>query len=322
MTTTCPTVKLSSGHVMPLVGFGCWKVDNATCADTIYNAIKAGYRLFDGAADYGNEKECGDGVARAIKDGLVKRSDLFIVSKLWATYHEKHRVEQGYKKSLQDWNLEYFDLYLIHFPVATKFIPFDVKYPPEFEDEKGDIVFSNASMRDTWEGMEGLVDAALVRSIGVSNFQAQLIIDLLHYARIKPATLQIEHHPYLAQPMLVDLAKKKGIQVTGYSSLGPGSFTEIENSAALNAVPLLQDETIIAISKKHNVAPAQVMLRWATQRGIAVIPKSKNPERMAKNLQCCSFTLEESDMVYLNGLDKGLRFNDIIHYGFDISMFA
>ncbi|KAJ2985562.1 hypothetical protein NUW58_g5461 [Xylaria curta] len=117
-----PTIKLSSGYEMPQVGFGLWKVDNATAADTVYNAIKVGYRLFDGACDYGNEKECGEGVARAIKEGLVTREELFITSKLWPVFEDGDKVEPAIRRSLADWGLEYFDLYLIHFPGALKYV--------------------------------------------------------------------------------------------------------------------------------------------------------------------------------------------------------
>ncbi|WYZ43569.1 hypothetical protein EsH8_VII_000005 [Colletotrichum jinshuiense] len=308
-----PLVKLDSGQLMPLVGFGCWKVDNATCADTIYNAIKAGYRLFDGACDYGNEAECGDGIARAIQEGLVRRSDLFIVSKLWTTYHEPHRVEQACRKSMADWKVDYLDLYLVHFPFCTKFIPFDVKYPPEWQDGNDVVAMGTTPMRDTWGAMEGLVDAGIARNIGVANFQSQMLLDLLNYSRIKPATLQVEHHPYLSQPLLLDLAKKNNVQVTAYSSLGPASFIELAIKHAQDAQPLLEDAKIVAIGEKHGKTPAQVLLRWSTQRGIAVIPKSANPIRMQQNLECTFFDLDKDDLAYLNGLNRGLRFNDTIY---------
>jgi len=153
-----PTIKLNSGHDMPQVGFGLWKVDKETCADTVYNAIKTGYRLFDGACDYGNEKQAGEGVARAIKDGLVKREDLFLVSKLWNSFHDGERVGPICKKQLEDWGIDYFDLYLIHFPVALRYVDPSVRYPPEWSyDGKGDIQLSNATIQETWTAMEGLV---------------------------------------------------------------------------------------------------------------------------------------------------------------------
>lgn len=236
------------------------------------------------------------------------------MSKLWCTYHEKERVAQACKKSLQDWRLDYFDLYLVHFPVALKYVDFAVKYPPELEDEFGAVLpFGSATNQETWTAMEALVDVGLARSIGVSNYNSQSIMDLLRYARIQPATLQIEHHPYLAQERLVKYATEQGIQITAYSSFGPASFMELQFKMAQKCGPLLEDGGVKTIAQRHGKTSAQVLLRWATQRGVAVIPKSNHLTRLKENLDCCTFDLEEGDMEYLNGLDRGLRFNDFVH---------
>ncbi|KAE8359417.1 putative NAD(P)H-dependent D-xylose reductase xyl1 [Aspergillus caelatus] len=316
-----PTVKLNSGFDMPLVGFGLWKVNNETCADQVYEAIKAGYRLFDGACDYGNEVECGQGVARAIKEGIVKREDLFIVSKLWNSFHEGDRVEPVCRKQLADWGVDYFDLYIVHFPVALKYVDPAVRYPPGWNSESGKIEFSNATIQETWTAMESLVDKQLARSIGVSNFSAQLLMDLLRYARVRPATLQIEHHPYLTQPRLVEYAQKEGIAVTAYSSFGPLSFLELEVKNAVDTPPLFEHNTIKSLAEKYGKTPAQVLLRWATQRSIAVIPKSNNPTRLSQNLEVTGFDLEKSELESISSLDKGLRFNDPIGYGMYVPIF-
>ncbi|KAE8379138.1 putative NAD(P)H-dependent D-xylose reductase xyl1 [Aspergillus bertholletiae] len=316
-----PTVKLSSGYDMPLVGFGLWKVNNDTCADQVYEAIKAGYRLFDGACDYGNEVECGQGVARAIKEGIVKREDLFIVSKLWNSFHEGDRVEPICRKQLADWGVDYFDLYIVHFPVALKYVDPAVRYPPGWNSENGKIEFSNASIQETWTAMESLVDKKLARSIGVSNFSAQLLMDLLRYARVRPATLQIEHHPYLTQTRLVEYAQKEGIAITAYSSFGPLSFLELDVKHALDTPPLFEHNTIKNIAEKHGKTPAQVLLRWATQRGIAVIPKSNNPTRLSQNREVTGWDLEQGELAAISSLDKGLRFNDPLGYGMYVPIF-
>ncbi|RJE18694.1 hypothetical protein PHISCL_08964, partial [Aspergillus sclerotialis] len=293
-----PTFKLNSGYDMPVVGFGLWKVNNDTCADQIYNAIKAGYRCFDGACDYGNEVEAGQGVARAIKDGLVNRSDLFIVSKLWNTFHDRDRVGPICKKQLSDWGLDYFDLYIVHFPIALKYVDPSVRYPPGWcaPDANNKVEFSNATIQETWTAMETLVDQGLARSIGVSNFSAQLLMDLLRYARIRPATLQIEHHPYLTQERLVEYAQREGITVTAYSSFGPTSFLELDLKDAQDAGLLFDHGVVKEIAEKHSRTPAQVLLRWATQRGIAVIPKSNHPERLVQNLDVTGWDLEEAEI--------------------------
>ncbi|EAU37586.1 NAD(P)H-dependent D-xylose reductase [Aspergillus terreus NIH2624] len=317
-----PTIKLNSGFDMPLVGFGLWKVNNDTCADQVYEAIKAGYRLFDGACDYGNEVEAGQGVARAIKEGIVKREELFIVSKLWNSFHDGDKVEPICRKQLADWGVDYFDLYIVHFPVALKYVDPAVRYPPGWSAKgDGSIEFSNASIQETWTAMETLVDKKLARSIGVSNFSAQLLMDLLRYARVRPATLQIEHHPYLTQPRLVEYAQKEGIAVTAYSSFGPLSFLELQVPNATNISPLFEHDVVKSVADKHGKTPAQVLLRWSTQRGIAVIPKSNNPTRLSQNLEVTGWDLEQSEIDAISALDIGLRFNDPIGYGMYVPIF-
>jgi D-xylose reductase len=310
-----PTVKLNSGHEMPLVGFGLWKVDNAVCAETVYQAIKAGYRLLDGACDYGNEKECGEGVARAIKDGLVKREELFIVSKLWQTFHDEDKVEPITRRQLADWQIDYFDLFLIHFPVALEYVDPSVRYPPGWHyDGDSEVRWSKATNQETWGAMEKLVENGLAKSIGVSNYQAQTLYDTLKYAKIRPATLQVELHPYLQQDELVKLAKSEGIAVTAYSSFGPTGFIELNMDVATGAEPLLKHEAINAMATKHGKTPAQILLRWATQRGLAVIPKTLRTEVMTQNLDCFAFDLEQEDLDRIARMDLNLKFNKPTNY--------
>jgi D-xylose reductase len=310
-----PVIKLNSGYDMPQVGFGLWKVDNAVCADVVYKAIKAGYRLFDGACDYGNEVECGKGVARAIQEGLVKREELFIVSKLWNTFHDGDRVEPIVRKQLADWGIDYFDLYLIHFPVALEYVDPSVRYPPGWHyDGKSEIRPSKATIQETWTAMESLVDKGLSKSIGISNFQGQLIYDMLRYARIRPATLQIEHHPYLVQEELIKLAKREGIAVTAYSSFGPASFLEFNMKHATAMTPLIEDEKIKAIAAKYNRPPSEILLRWATQRGLAIIPKTTREEIMKSNLRSVEFDLSQEDIDAISAFDRGIRFNQPSNY--------
>ncbi|KAI1634885.1 NADP-dependent oxidoreductase domain-containing protein [Biscogniauxia mediterranea] len=311
-----PTIKLSSGHEMPQVGFGLWKVDKSTAADTVYNAIKTGYRLFDGACDYGNEKECGEGVARAIKEGLVARSELFITSKLWPVFADGDKVEPACRRSLSDWGLDYFDLYLIHFPGALKYVDPAERYPPgwHYDPEAAVVVRSSTPTHVTWAAMEALVGKGLARSIGVSNFQAQLLYDVLRYAAIPPAALQIEHHPYLVQRELLALAKAEGIAVTAYSSFGPASFLEFGFKSAAALVPLMQDELIVGIAARHGKKPSQVLLRWATQRGLAVIPKTSRVAVMAENLDVTGFDLDQAEIDQITAKDMGIRFNQPSNY--------
>lgn len=265
-------------------------------------------------SDYGNEHEAGQGVARAIKEGIVKRSDLFIVSKLWNSFHEKEHVGPICKKQLQDWGIDYFDLYLIHFPISLKYVDPSVRYPPGWASDDGKtIIPGRATIQETWTALETLVDTGLARSIGVSNFTSQLIMDVLRYAKIPPATLQIEHHPYLAQLGLVKYAQENGIVITAYSSFGPQSFIELNMQIAKDTPLLFDNPTIKSIAEKKGKTPAQILLRWATQRGVAVIPKSNNQGRLAQNLDVTSWNLDDSEVKEISELDKGLRFNDPLH---------
>jgi len=324
MAVNTPYVTLNDGNKMPQVGFGLWKVDNATCADTVYNAIKTGYRLFDGACDYGNEVEAGQGVARAIKEGLVKREDLFIVSKLWQTFHDYDQVEPIVRKQLKDWGVDSFDLYLIHFPVALEYVSPETRYPPGwFNDDAGTkIVHSKARLEDTWRAFEDIQQKGLAKSIGISNYNGALLLDLFTYAKVKPATLQIEHHPYYVQPYLIKLAEEHNIKVTAYSSFGPQSFLECDMKVAADT-PLLFDHPVIKkIADAHGKTPAQVLLRWATQRGLSVIPKSNSQNRLQQNLDVTSFDLKDSEISEISSLDKNLKFNVPTNYGIPCYVFA
>lgn len=234
-----------------------------------------------------------------------------MVSKLWNSFHDRDQVEPIAKKQLADWGIDYFDLYIIHFPVALKYVDPKVRYPPGWAfDGKEDYQLSNATIQETWTAMEKLVEKGLAKSIGISNFQGSLILDLLRYAKIRPATLQIEHHPYLVQPTLLQLAKSEGIAVTAYSSFGPQSFIELEWQKAKDTPVLFEHPTVTEIAKKHSRTPAQVLLRWATQRGLAVIPKSNNQARLEQNLKVTDFDLAQSELDAISGLDRHLRFNN------------
>ncbi|KAL4799471.1 NADP-dependent oxidoreductase domain-containing protein [Aspergillus venezuelensis] len=326
---------LSSGHEMPLTGYGLWNIRKATCADQVYNAIKAGYRCFD---DYGNEAEAGQGIARAIRDGLTTRENLFITSKLWPTFHDPKHVWPAIRRQLSDWGLEYFDLYLIHFPISMEYVDPAVRYPPGWTDpstQSKTVALSNIPITDTWRAMEALVDLGLARSIGVSNFHIQLLRDLLAYARIPPAVLQIEHHPYLAQSRLVNFAKRNAVAVTAYCSFGPSSdaasavlargskgkmplkSTGIKASAQLS---LLDHPLIRVIAQRHGKTPSQVLLRWATQRGVAVIPKSSSLVHLQQNLDM-QWWLGGQEIESISALNMGLRFNDPVLHGYDLPIF-
>ncbi|OMJ07398.1 putative NAD(P)H-dependent D-xylose reductase xyl1 [Smittium culicis] len=307
------SIALSSGHKMPLVGFGLWKVPRNACKDTVVQAIKSGYRLLDSAADYGNEIEVGQGIKEAIDQGIVTRSELFITSKLWCTHHRKEHVRLALEKTLSDLGVDYLDLYLIHFPISVKYVPIEERYPAAFffDPEKKSVVIDPVPYQETWQAMEQIASEGKARSIGVSNLGADLLMDVLSYAKIKPAVFQMELHPYLSRKQLVEFTQKNGIAITAYSSFGDASYQSIGMvNQGDSFVPLLEHKVILDIAKHHNVTSAQVLLRWAVQQNIAVIPKSSNPERIVLNTQVFDFTLTESQMKSIDGLNQNIRFND------------
>jgi D-xylose reductase len=244
------------------------------------------------------------------------------------------------------WGLGYIDLYLIHFPVALKYVEpetrrFPVSHKPTsiygwmktdslkawWMDDAGTVETANVPIRETWEALETVVDEGIARSIGVSNFQAQSLYDVQRYARHPISSLQIEHHPYLSQPDLIAMAQENKIAVTAYSSFGPQSFMELNgifSKRAKGAQPLMETDVVKALADKHGKTPAQVLLRWATQRDIAVIPKSNNPGRLAQNLDVTSFDLAQDEIESISALDRGLRFNDPGFYlpDFPLRIFA
>ncbi|KAH9982826.1 Aldo/keto reductase [Lactifluus volemus] len=292
---------------------GLYRLADSLCSQMplrVYDAIKVGYRLLDGAGDYGNEREAGEGVKRAIRDGIVKREELFITSKLWNTFHARDHVKAAAKMQLELWGLDYFDLFLVHFPVALAYVDPAHRYPPEWwGDDRKSVNLQNTPFQETWGAMEELVDEGLVRNIGVSNVAGALLVDILSYARIEPQVLQVELHPYLTQEALLKLAKTLGIAVTAYSSFGPQSYLELGfKEGAVKA--LFEQDPVVKAARAHERNPAQVLLRWATQRGIAVIPKTNDVQRLFSNLDCTSFDLTEGEIDAISTLNINLRLND------------
>jgi D-xylose reductase len=296
-----------------------------------------GYRLFDGAYDYQNEKEAGQGIRKAIDEGLVKREDIFVTTKLWNNYHRREHALSMAKAQNEAWGLGYIDMFLIHFPCALKYVsPEERPYPvsPRSEippiclrlrnlfqgwwmDDAGTVTTDKVPIRETWEALESLVDDGIAKSIGVSNTSAQLLYDMQTYARHPISALQIEHHPYLVQSELIQMAQENGITVTGYSSFGPQSFLELPpafRERAKNVTLLFDNPSVKAAASRLGVSPAQVLLRWATQRNIAVIPKSNNVNRLKQNLDVLNFDLQEDEIKEISALDKHLRFNDPGYY--------
>ena len=297
---------------MPQVGIGLWKIAKDQTADMVRAAISAGYRHIDSACDYGNEFEAGQGIAAAIENGDCRRDELWVTSKLWNTFHEPERVRENIEKTLEDLQLDYLDLYLIHFPIAMRYVPISERYPPEWffdpDSPSPRMEPIRVPLSDTWKAMEALVDEGLTRRIGVCNYNSALIHDLMAYARIAPAMLQVEAHPYLTQEPLLRLASDYGIPVTAFSPLGALSYRELDMSEADENV--LQSAVVNDIAAAHGKSPAQVVLRWGVQRGTAVIPKTSRVERLAENIDIFDFSLTDAEMSAIAAMNRNRRFND------------
>ena len=305
-------VSLQSGAALPSIGLGLWKIPKNDTANAVVEAIRAGYRHLDSACDYGNEVEVGTGIAQAISEGLCTRDELWITSKLWNTYHDPKHVAPALERTLNDLAVDYLDLYLIHFPIALSFVPFEKRYPPEwfYDPEASEPVmqFAKVPLADTWAAMESLVDAGKVKHIGVCNYGVSLMRDLLNYARIQPSVLQIESHPYLTQDALIRFCHDNRIAVTAFSPLAALSYVEMGMAGQADSV--LSESCVVKAAKRLGKTPAQVVLRWGVQRGTAIIPKTTQPERLAGNADLFDFELSDAEMSSISGLNQHRRFND------------
>lgn len=311
-------ITLAGGNKMPTHGLGVWKIPDDQCADAVYNAIKAGYRLIDGAGVYNNEKGQGVGIKRAIDEGICKREDLFITSKLWNQFHRKEHVEIACKKSLELCGVDYFDLYLIHFPVALKYIDPAERWCPfmihDYNAKPQQMIEEKVPYQETWEGMEDLVKKGLVKNIGVSNIGIQLLREVISYAKVPCAVNQIEIHPYLTNEAIVNFCQLNNVAVTAYSSFGAGSYIPMGMGEQYESC--LEEQVMKDIAAAHTGKNVyHVSLRWAIQRGLAVIPKTTNQQRLVENAAVWDFKLTDEEMKKISALNKWRRFNNPSNYG-------
>ncbi|KAF9530293.1 NADP-dependent oxidoreductase domain-containing protein [Crepidotus variabilis] len=284
MTVGGPKIKLNNGSEIPLIGLGTWQAKPGEVAKAVEFAIKeAGYRHIDCAWAYGNEKEVGEG----IKASGIPRSEVFVTSKLWGTYHS--RVEECLDQTLGNLGLDYLDLYLVHWPV-----PMNPKgnHPvfPLLPNGKRDVEHT-WPLSETWKQMEAVLKKGKVKSIGVSNFSQAKMEEILQSAEIIPVVDQLELHVYNPQHKLISYLKEKKIVPQAYSPLGS------TNS------PLLSDETVLRLAGKHSLQPADVLLGYLITKGIVALPKSVTPARIAANFNGATFAAEKLQPEDVESLD-------------------
>ncbi|ANQ28860.1 aldo/keto reductase [Vibrio natriegens] len=272
---------LSNNLEMPMAGFGVFQVtDKEECKQSVLSAIRAGYRLIDTAAVYGNEDAVGEAVREAIEEGICTREDLFITSKLWVQDMANYdTAKAGIEASLEKSGLEYFDLYLLH-----------------------------QAMRDyfsAWRAMEDAYEEGKLKAIGVSNFYAHVLANFCETVKIKPMVNQIELHPYHAQPAALETMKHYGVQPEAWAPLGGGRHKPFE------------DEMLKGIAEAHGKTVAQVILHWNLQRGVTVIPKSVKQARIEENFDIWDFTLSDEEMEKISSLDLGYVGDAVKHFNPD-----
>ena len=283
-----------NGGRFPAIGLGTWLAKPNEVYDAVLAAIQAGYRHIDCASIYGNEAEVGMALQESFKTGMAKREDLFITSKLWNSDHAPERVEVAVRKSLEDLQLDYLDLYLIHWPVAFK------TEHKQARDASDLVSLEEVPLISTWHAMEALQKKGLTRHIGVSNFNIPKLKSIMEKGEVKPELNQVELHPYFQQKELVAFCQAHQILVTAYSPLGSRHLVQSDQG-------LLREKGIVKIAEKHHCTPAQVILAWGMLRGTAVIPKSVHPERIRENLSALRVKLEEEDLTEIGTLERNLR---------------
>jgi alcohol dehydrogenase (NADP+) len=283
---------------MPVLGFGTLIPDPAETISATRNALEAGFRHFDCAERYRNEKEVGQAFQEGMTERGIAREDLFITTKLWNTNHRPERVRPAFEESLRRLRIDYLDCYLIHTPFA--FQPGDEQDP---RDENGNVIYDNGvSLLDTWGAMEDLVDGGRCRSIGLADVTLEKLVSIYERARIKPAVVQVEAHPYLPETELLEYCKEKGIVLLAFAPLGHG----------IRPGPL-EDPVVLAIAARVGKTPAQVLLAWAVQRGTALLTTARSVARARENFDISP--LPDDAFEEINAIQTRVRLNSVVHTG-------
>ncbi|WP_238212097.1 aldo/keto reductase [Caballeronia novacaledonica] len=295
------TRKLALNHgsgLMPALGFGTLIPDGATTLRATREALEAGYRHFDCAERYRNEREVGEALRTGLANGGIAREDIFVTTKLWNSNHRPERVEAAFEGSRERLGVEFLDLYLIHTPFA--FQPGDEQDP---RDQNGAVIYDKGvTLHDTWSAMERLVDQGKCRAIGLSDIGLDQLRGLYEAARIKPAVVQVEAHPYLPETELLDFCKENQIVFLAFAPLGHG----------IRPGPL-EDPVITRIAARIGKTPAQVLLAWAIQRGGALLTTPKTAERARENLDVSALPADAFGEI--NRIETRQRFNEVVKTG-------
>src|SRR4051794_14624415 len=286
-----------TGH-MPVLGFGTLIPDAAATISATRGALEAGFRHFDCAERYRNEREVGEALQVGLAAGGIAREDIFVTTKLWNSNHRPERVEPAFEASLDRLGLRYLDLYLIHTPFA--FQPGDEQDP---RDQNGNVLYDNGvTLLDTWRAMESLVDRGKCRAIGLSDIGLNELLPIYESARTKPAAVQVESHPYLPETELLEFCKDKGIVLLAFAPLGHGMKPG-----------LLEDPVVSAIAVRLEKTPAQVLLAWAVQRGTALLTTPKTAARARENFDISA--LPDDALNEINGISTRQRLNLVVTTG-------
>jgi alcohol dehydrogenase (NADP+) len=283
---------------MPALGFGTLIADPALTITATRAALEAGFRHFDCAERYGNEREVGQALQAGLAVGGIAREELFVTTKVWNTNHRPERVAPAFEASLERLRINYLDLYLIHTPFA--FQPGDNQDP---RDQNGNVVYDRGvTLFDTWQAMETLVDHGKCRAIGLSDITLDALKPIYEAARIKPAVVQVESHPHLPERELLEFCKEKGIVFLAFAPLGHGMKPG-----------LLEDPVITAIAARVGKTPGQVLLAWAVQRGTAVLTTPKSAGRAKENFDISALPQDALDEI--NRIAIRQRLNPVVHTG-------
>jgi diketogulonate reductase-like aldo/keto reductase len=293
-------IPLNNGSgAIPALGFGTLIPDPVATRAATKAALEAGFRLLDTAERYRTEKEVGEAMQEVFKEGKVKREDVVVATKLWNTNHRPERVKPAFEASLRKLQLEFVDLYLIHTPFA--FQPGDEQDP---RDTNGAVIYDKeVTLLDTWRALEALVDEGKCKAIGLSDVNLEQAKAIFDAARIKPAVVHVESHPYLPEWDLLSFCKKNGIILQAFAALGHSSKPS-----------LLEDPVITTIAKRVNKTPAQVLLAWAIQRGTALLTTSKTPSRIQENFEVSAIP-EDAMREITEGIKTQVRFNAVVKTG-------